>query len=329
MPIPYYLSQPKPRAGIYLLSAANVAAAQDGAARRFTGIANSGKPFIYEGRTAIIDLSSLRFADNLPALIDHDRAKRAGFGKLSIVNNQLSISGTLLANEHGKAIADDGDAGFPWQMSAHIVPAAIEDLPAGKQKTVNGQLLAGPLRILKNALAREISFTPTGVDSQTSAVVLSDDGTIDLPNTQQEESMNLEEALNEINKLKQQLSALESEKAALEKAKADLEKAAADAETEAQAAAVEAQLSQAGFAKTADGKGWQGISQPMMNVLLSADKENLASLINDLKPNKNAPDYLLGEQHPPQHDQGQGVQLSANPLLANAEQRAKQDKNYV
>lgn len=327
MPISYYLSQPKPRAGIYLLSEANVAAAQDGAPRRFDGIANSGKPFVYEGRTAIIDLSSLRFADNLPALIDHDRAKRAGFGKLSIVDNQLSISGTLLANEHGKAIADDGDAGFPWQMSAHIVPAAIEDLPAGKQKTVNGQLLAGPLRILKNALAREISFTPTGVDSQTSAVVLSDDGTIDLPNTQQEESMNLEEALNEINKLKQQLSALESEKAALEKAKADLEKAAADAETEAQAAAVEAQLSQAGFAKTADGKGWQGISQPMVNVLLSADKESLVSLINDLKPNKNAPDYLLGEQHPPLT--GQGMQLSANPLLANAEQRAKQDKNYV
>lgn len=321
MPKTYLLSAGRSPKAVYLLSAAGIAGAEADTPRRFSGIANSGKPFIYEGKAAIVDLSSLRFAEQLPALIDHDRSKRAGFGKLSIAKHQLSINGTLLNNEHGQAIAGDSDAGFPWQMSAHVVPALIEDLPAGQHKTINGQLLSGPLRILKNAQVREISFTPTGVDSQTHAIVLSDDGNHVL--TRQEDNMDLEEALNEISKLKAQLAQLEKDKETLAQEKTALEKAAAEAQEQAQAAEVEAQLSQKGFKKTADGKGWQGISPAMHNVLLSAKKEDLSALLGDLSPQTNAPDFLLFEQHPPQAE----ADKTGNLLALRAGQRC--DKTYI
>lgn len=322
MPKTYLLSAGRSPKAVYLLSAAGIAGAEADTPRRFSGIANSGKPFIYEGKAAIVDLSSLRFAEQLPALIDHDRSKRAGFGKLSIAKHQLSINGTLLNNEHGQAIAGDSDAGFPWQMSAHVVPALIEDLPAGQHKTINGQLISGPLRILKNAQVREISFTPTGVDSQTHAVVLSDDGSHPFFPPEQEEIMNLEEALNEISKLKAQLAQLEKDKETLAQEKTALEKAAAEAQEQAQAAEVEAQLSQKGFKKTADGKGWQGISAAMYGVLLSAKKEDLSALLGDLSPQAGAPDYLLSEQHPPQQaEKAEGL------LAARAERQC--NKTYI
>ena len=43
------------------------------AGRTFSGIANSGKPFVYQGRRAIVDMASLTLSDKVPALLLHDR----------------------------------------------------------------------------------------------------------------------------------------------------------------------------------------------------------------------------------------------------------------
>ena len=121
----------------------------------------------------------------------------------------------------------------------------------------------------------------------------------------------------------------------LKEEKAELEKEKAEAEAEAKAAAIDAQLSQAGFTKTEDGKGWNGVGTATVNMLLSASPEDAKEMIGDLRapskqdqPPGQPPDHLFGEEHKP-NGNGQDRQLSNNPMLANAEARATNQKNYI
>lgn len=321
---------------IYLLSEVNVADAPADAdkslPRKFSGVANSGKPFNHYGEMVVVDLTDIQYKANVPALLLHDRAQRAGFGALSVTNNQLLINGTLLDNQFGREVAEESDAGFPWQMSAHINANSITELGQNETATVNGQTITGPMVILKNCSVSEISFTPTGVDNETSAVALGDDGkaqtTNSQPNTQKDTTMTPEE----IAALQKQVADQAEEIKTLKEENAELVKEKAEAEAEAKAAAIDAQLSQAGFTKTEDGKSWNGVGAATVNMLLSASPEDAKEMIGDLRaPSQqdNVPDYLLGEQHKPNGNGGQDRQLSSNPMLANAEARAVEAKNYI
>ncbi|MGP4950711.1 hypothetical protein ACTXGO_00860 [Psychrobacter sp. T6-1] len=318
---------------VYLLAEVNVADAPADAdndlPRKFSGVANSGKPFNHYGEMVVVDLSDITYKDNVPALLLHDRAQRAGFGKLSVESNQLMMNGMLLNNVYGREVADESDAGFPWQMSVHVNANSIHELGQNETATVNGAEVTGPLVILKNCSVSEVSFTPTGVDSETNAVALADSG---LPKATPQptptqttgDDMTLEEAMAAIAAKDLEIKTLKEEKAELEKEKAE-------AEAEAKAAAIDAQLSQAGFTKSEDGKSWNGVSASTVNVLLSATPEDAKSMIGDLRApstQDHVPDYLLGEQHPPSGN-GQDRQLSSNPMLANAEARAKEAQNYI
>ncbi|MGP4734370.1 MULTISPECIES: hypothetical protein [unclassified Psychrobacter] len=321
---------------IYLLSEVNVADAPADAdkslPRKFSGVANSGKPFNHYGEMVVVDLTDIQYKANVPALLLHDRAQRAGFGALSVTNNQLLINGTLLDNQFGREVAEESDAGFPWQMSAHINANSITELGQNETATVNGQTITGPMVILKNCSVSEISFTPTGVDNETSAVALGDDGkaqtTNSQPNTQKDTTMTPEE----IAALQKQVADQAEEIKTLKEENAELVKEKTEAEAEAKAAAIDAQLSQAGFTKTEDGKAWNGVGTATVNMLLSASPEDAKAMIGDLRApsqQNNVPDYLLGEQHKPNGNGGQDRQLSSNPMLANAEARAVEAKNYI
>lgn len=322
---------------IYLLSEVNVADAPADAdkamPRKFSGVANSGKPFNHYGEMVVVDLTDIQYKANVPALLLHDRAQRAGFGALSVTNNQLIINGTLLDNQFGREVAEESDAGFPWQMSAHINANSITELGQNETATVNGQTITGPMVILKNCSVSEISFTPTGVDNETSAVALGDDGktqtTNSQPNTQKDTTMTPEE----IAALQKQVADQAEEIKTLKEENAELVKEKTEAEAEAKAAAIDAQLSQAGFTKTEDGKTWNGVGTATVNMLLSASPEDAKAMIGDLRApsqQNNVPDYLLGEQHKPNGNGGQDRQLSSNPMLANAEARAVEaSKNYI
>ena len=321
---------------IYLLSEVNVADAPADAdkslPRKFSGVANSGKPFNHYGEMVVVDLTDIQYKANVPALLLHDRAQRAGFGALSVTNNQLLINGTLLDNQFGREVAEESDAGFPWQMSAHINANSITELGQNETATVNGQTITGPMVILKNCSVSEISFTPTGVDNETSAIALGDDGktqtTNSQPNTQKETTMTPEE----IAALQKQVADQAEEIKTLKEENAELVKEKAEAEAEAKAAAIDAQLSQAGFTKAENGEGWNGIGKATMNMLLSASPEDAKEMIGDLRaPGKQdgTPEWLLSEQHKPSGNGGQDRQLSSNPMLANAEARAVEAKNYI
>lgn len=295
-----------PLGGVQLAAAS----ADNTAPRTFSGVAHSGKPFTYKGQRAIVDLSTLSHKDAVPALLLHDRAARVGVGRLAVGADGLTISGTLLDNEHGKQVAAEADQGFPWQMSAHIDPARVESLPAGKTASVNGQTVTGPILILRNSDVREVSFTPTGVDKNTHAAVLGDEEDPENPNPQ-ESNVNLEEALAKIAELEKQNEALQKKNDELVKEKEDLA-------AENRAAQVDAQLSAAGYVKGKDGKGWQGLSGKTYEVLLAADAETAKAMIADLAPkNEQAAGWLMSETHPGDN------KSSGNALLDDAVARSK------
>jgi len=146
---------------------------EEGSPRTFYGIANSGKPFSYLGASVVIDLESATFSDKIPVLVQHDTGKRAGFGSFEVGNGGLVVSGALLSNEYGSAIAADADEGFPWQMSVKAYSSRYDEIAAAKSATVNGRQIAGPAYILRGAEIGEVSFVVLGADSQTSAKVFS------------------------------------------------------------------------------------------------------------------------------------------------------------
>lgn len=145
--------------------------------RLFSGVAYSGgmiENHWYWGQL-VFDLETMSVPAKLPALIDHDRSKRAGYVTSFTKDAQsgLSVSGNLLTNESGSAVASDSDEGFPWQMSVHITPNSVEEVAQGATVVVNGQSFVGPVTIFRNSTIQEVSFTATGWDSNTSATALS------------------------------------------------------------------------------------------------------------------------------------------------------------
>lgn len=154
----------------------------DGAtkARRFSGIGYSGKviPNHSWWGNVIFDLSSIQQPPKaFAALVNHDGDKIAGYideFELSDAEG-VKIGGPLIYADgyQGKYVADGSDAGFPWQMSVCIKPGSIEEVAAGTPITVNGQMLQGPLTVFRNSTLSEVSFTPTGWDSNTSAAAMS------------------------------------------------------------------------------------------------------------------------------------------------------------
>ena len=249
--------------------------------REFAGIAHSGQPFEVHGTRYVVDLSNIAPLDRpVGVLVEHHPNQRAGTGRLSVQNHQLHIAGSLLDNEHGKAIVADADSGFPFEMSAYIQAARYEELANGATAIVNGQAVSGNIVILRDCTVREVSFVAVGVDKQTSAVVLSDGSEFKSTFTQpnKEKPMTKEEQA-QFDELNAKVAALEAENVKLkaEKAKADKK------------AKVDAKLSAAGFTLGADGK-FTGVSDSTYAVLLSANEETIDvdAVIGDFKMSANS-----------------------------------------
>lgn len=348
-PTPSALEQPP---SIYLLSAVAVQETTQGKRRRFSGIANSGQPFVYGGKRAIIDLSDIRHHPKLPALMLHDRSQRVGFGSLAVANHQLHVTGTLLDNEHGHAIANDADAGFPWQMSAHVTAERVDELTGNQTATINGQTVHAPMLILRGAHISEISFTPTGVDNNTSAVILSKQETTFMPtmstaSTNQATTLataaaadasqtpnDVAKLIAEIAKLKAKISELEADNKSLVAEKAALTAAKEELATASHHSKVETLLSEHGFERDDDGN-WKGLSERTVSVLLSADindaKTMLADLVGQQQPTKTAPQWLLSETVSTASTNQQSVtsHRQHNALTRNAAERGKAQPYYI
>ncbi|QNT58174.1 hypothetical protein [Neisseria musculi] len=286
-----------------------VAAAAGGAPRRFSGIANSGQPFALGEWQAVIDFSGIRLKDKTAFLIDHAGSRRAGVGSLSVTADGLYAEGTLLDNEHGRAVAEESDQGFPWEMSVYVQSGSVEELAAGVKETVNGNEVAGPVLIMRNCVIREVSFTAVGADGNTHATALSAGGAplpFDYQPKKQEQSSMTADEQKAFDDLKAEVEALEKENAELKKAKKKSD--------------VDAKLSAAGFTQGADGK-FGGLTESTYNLLLSVDADQAAALIGDLKPAEAAlsapaaakppvPEALLADNQAAGEPPAQGAKLS-------------------
>ena len=141
--------------------------------RKMHGIAYSGGVLSYCGDHIAIDLDTLRFdGRQVPLLHNHDRNRCVGFGWLTREGNALAVNGEMLTNEHADAIIQAADEGLEWQMSVHIESDRVLTRHAGD--VVNGQALdVDDVIVFANGIIREVSFTPTGVDADTKATILS------------------------------------------------------------------------------------------------------------------------------------------------------------
>ncbi len=150
------------------------APAEGAGPRKIKGVAYSGDMLAHPYWGGVIfDLSTCEAPGRMPVLVDHDRSKRAGVAQLSIGDRIDLSDGFLLPNDVGASVAADADAGFPWQLSVHIEPREIQILSAGESAEVNGRKVDGPATVFRHSLIREVSLTPTGVDSNTTAAVFS------------------------------------------------------------------------------------------------------------------------------------------------------------
>lgn len=155
--------------------APTIAGTGDAEKRKFEGVAYSGD--VIEGHwhwgRVVFDLLTLKAPQRLPILLGHDREKIVGFSEELTIGSFVKVRGVLSsATKEGRHVAATSDEGFPWQMSVHIEPARVEEVGAGEEVTVNGRDFTGPINVFRNSAIREISFTPTGWDSNTTAIAL-------------------------------------------------------------------------------------------------------------------------------------------------------------
>lgn len=290
-----------------------IAPLADDAPRRFSGIANSGRPFGYGSYQMVVDFDGIRLKDKTAVLIDHDGRQRAGVCTLSVTPDGLKADGVLLDNAHGQAVAQESDAGFPWEMSAHVQSSRVEELSAGATTQVNGHTLAGPMLIMRECAIREVSFTAVGVDGNTHAAALSG---LNLP-TQLVKDCKMSMTPEE----KAEFDQLKADKAALEQEVADLKKRKKKAD-------VDGKLSAAGFKQNTEGK-FSGLSDATYSMLLSADDDTLAAVIADIAPKPEAkpeiPAALLSDSEGGKAPEQGGVKLSA----ATGESSLNKGARYV
>jgi len=229
-------------------------AGKEGDQHTFSGNAYTGDilnhPFW--GHVAF-DLSTITAPKTLPMLVGHDRDRNAGFSEsVTIDDNGIAVAGKLLSNHDGERVVNDASEGFPWQMSVHIEPDEIAEVEAGYE--VNGRKFEKGGVVFKNSTLREISFTPTGVDANTSAHIYSfsyhEFQKGQSPESQEGHAMTKEEAAAltaENEALKQQFAASEAKNAEIQQQFAALQAEKAAAEKAVRETAIEKLFSDTGI----------------------------------------------------------------------------------
>ena len=215
--------------------------------RKMRGVAYAGGVLSYYGGNIAIDLDSLKFdGKQIPLLRSHDRDRVVGYGHLMREGNALIVEGEMLVN--GQAITVDD------------------------------------VTVLADGVIREVSFTPTGVDADTSARILS----LSLK-SDKEQPMNKE--------LEQQVATLSAEKASL----------AAENETLKQQLAEQARA-----AKLAQLSAL-GVEGERATKLAKADDDTFAALVEQIQLSAKQSAVMSAS-----YEGGAAPETRPNPLLRQA-----------
>lgn len=249
--------------------------------RKMRGVAYAGGVLSYFGDNIAIDLDSLKFdGKQIPLLRSHDRDRVVGYGHLMREGNALIVEGEMLNNDHASEITSAADEGLEWQMSVHIESRRTLTRNAGD--VVNGQAITvDNVTVLADGVIREVSFTPTGVDADTSARILS----LSLKSNQEPE-MNKE--------LEQQVATLSAEKADLAAENETLKQQLAEQATAAKLAQLSA----------------LGVEGERAAKLAKADDDTFAALVEQIQLSAKQSAVMSAS-----YEGGAAPETRPNPLL--------------
>lgn len=249
--------------------------------RKMRGVAYAGGVLSYYGDNIAIDLDSLKFdGKQIPLLRSHDRDRVVGYGHLMREGNALIVEGEMLNNDHASEITSAADEGLEWQMSVHIESRRTLTRNAGD--VVNGQAITvDEVTVLADGVIREVSFTPTGVDADTSARILS----LSLKSNQ-EPDMNKE--------LEQQVATLSAEKETLAAENETLKQQLAEQATAAKLAQLSA----------------LGVEGERATKLAKADDDTFAALVEQIQLSAKQSAVMSAS-----YEGGAAPETRPNPLL--------------
>ena len=249
--------------------------------RKMRGVAYAGGVLSYFGDNIASDLDSLKFdGKQIPLLRSHDRDRVVGYGHLMREGNALIVEGEMLNNDHASEITSAADEGLEWQMSVHIESRRTLTRNAGD--VVNGQAITvDNVTVLADGVIREVSFTPTGVDADTSARILS----LSLKSNQEPE-MNKE--------LEQQVATLSAEKADLAAENETLKQQLAEQATAAKLAQLSA----------------LGVEGERAAKLAKADDDTFAALVEQIQLSAKQSAVMSAS-----YEGGAAPETRPNPLL--------------
>ena len=253
--------------------------------RKVKGTAYAGGVLSYYGDHIAIDLDSLQFSGKqIPLLHNHDRNRCVGYGWLAREGKALTVHGEMLSNDHAAEIIKAADDGLEWQMSVHIEARRMLTRHAGD--IVNGEALAvDDVLVMTDGVIREVSFTPTGVDADTSARILS----LSLK-PDKEQPMNKE--------LEQQVATLSAEKETLAAENKTLKQQLAEQATAAKLAQLSA----------------LGVEGERAAKLAKADDDTFSALVEQIQLSAKQSAVLSAS-----YEGGTTETTRQNPLLKNKE----------
>ncbi len=108
-----------------------------------------------------------------PLLLDHKPADRVGHAtKIEIAAGTLYVAGVVsCTTAAAKEVLADARNGFPWQASIGAQPRRVEFLAEGREATINGRTVRGPMHLVHQSVLGEVSFVPRGADTDSAARV--------------------------------------------------------------------------------------------------------------------------------------------------------------
>lgn len=202
--------------------AIEVPQAVEGKKRTFKGTAYSGgrvDGHWYWGRTGVVfDLESIEIDSPTALLEEHFGTSRVGVVKKVDTNGKIEVEGHFLTNDRAKAVVQDSDDEFPFQMSMYIDPGSVEEVNTGQTVVVNGQSFTGPIAVFRNNRIREFTICSTGADRNTSIKAFSSKANSSQQPTEDTNVTELEQAKAAQAKAEQERDAAQTE---LKKFKAD------------------------------------------------------------------------------------------------------------
>lgn len=145
--------------------------------RRFEALGYTGDSITVEGfdLPIVLDLATLSDRKSMIANLDHDRSKRVGNAHAHNDGKELRFSGLASAATPARdEVVNSADAGFAWQASIEASKGSkgtIQTIKAGKNVTINGRTIEGPVYVLRNWVNAGFAFVSLGADDNTSVSI--------------------------------------------------------------------------------------------------------------------------------------------------------------